>query len=87
MTVTVAGAIAPVDPGVAGVPALQVSLDTGAVVLSWPAAATAVVVETSTNLEGSAWETLSQEPTTVDGISFLSVPDTNSASLFRVRVP
>ena len=87
VTVTVAGAIAPVDPGVAGVPALQVSLDTGAVVLSWPAAATAVVVETSTNLEGSAWETLSQEPTTVDGISFLSVPDTNSASLFRVRVP
>lgn len=87
VTVTVAAPVVPVDPGIPGVPSLQVSLDSDSVVLSWPAASTAVVVETLTHLEEGVWEAIPQEPVTVDGISFLTVPDTNSASLFRVRVP
>jgi hypothetical protein len=67
------------------VPALQIQLVQGNVVLAWPAGGAAVVLQQSTNLLGSNWTDVPVTPTVTNGQNQVTVPMTGSQTMYRLR--
>ena len=69
------------------VPALQIQLAGGNVVLSWPAAATNVVLQQSADLTGGSWSDSPVVPVVSNGQNQVSLPLSTIHSMFRLRQP
>ena len=59
----------------------------GAVVVSWPAGFTAAVLESTGDLPGTQWAPVPGTPVLKAGAHTMTLPVTNTASYFRIRLP
>ena len=67
------------------VPPLQIQVANGNVVLSWPAAATNVVLQESAMIPGTAWGDLPTNPVVTNGLNQVTLPMSASQCLYRLK--
>ena len=69
----------------AGAPTLTIKLQSGSVLISWPASATGYGLTGSAALgAGASWQSAGGTPTVVNGTNQVTIPVTNSAQFFRL---
>ena len=69
------------------VPALQIKMLNGSVILSWPASAATYVLQQNSNLGGAIWQNLSTTPVTINGTNQVTLPMTPGPCLYRLMQP
>ena len=67
---------------------LTATLSDGILVLSWPASAAGMILETATNLgPAAAWKTVTTPPTTINGANVVHQSTDGPRSFYRLRKP
>jgi hypothetical protein len=72
---------------IAMVPALQIQVANGNVVLSWAAGATNVVLQQSSNIMGTVWGDLPTTPVVTNGQNQVTLPMSTGNCLYRLKQP
>jgi photosystem II stability/assembly factor-like uncharacterized protein len=71
----------------ATVPALQIQMTNGSVILSWPASSATCVLQQNSNFGSAAWQNLPTTPVIINGTNQVTVPMTSGPSLYRLMQP
>ena len=74
-----------VTPQAVPMPALQIQVANGNVVLSWPAGATNVVLQQSSNITGTVWGDLPTSPVVTNGQNQVNLPMSTGQCLYRLK--
>ena len=72
-------------PNVIVGPALQVTSGGSQITLKWPANASGYVLQSTSNLGGGTWTTVSGTPTVANGLNNLTIPATQAQIYYRLK--